>query len=125
MMEIPMAKSTTPRKNTPKVTNVQKRMTKEQQQEWFTKNCSKLDAATQTAIKDKLAAPLTVRKAAMPKAYDKAWAASLTTIQLASVKTVVDAEFKSETRQSEKAKVAAEIRARMETDAAALQNVEG
>jgi len=51
------------RKNTPKVTNVQKRMSKEEQDAWFQKNCAKLPADVQATIRAKLAAPLTIRNA--------------------------------------------------------------
>jgi len=85
------------KKNTPKVTNVQKRMSKEEQDAWFQKNCAKLPADVQATIRAKLAAPLTVRKAkGSSKVKDwSAWVAKLSIMELLSAKTVIDKAFVS------------------------------
>ena len=112
------------RKNTPKVTNVQKRMTKEQQDAWFNEHCTKLPAETQAIIHTKLSAPLTVRNASSVKAYDAEWAKSLSVMQVMSAKTVIDAEFKVRKGEfdAERAKIRAEIAERQALLAAAPES---
>lgn len=113
--------ATTPkaRKNTPKVTNVQKRMTPEQQEAWFNEHCAKLDAETQKTIRAKLTAPLTVRGAKKDKAdegyapFTPEYIAGLTLMQALSVKTVlamnaklIDANIASRDSEKEAARAA-------------------
>jgi hypothetical protein len=110
--------TTKTRKNTPKVTNVQKRMTPEQQTAWFNEHCAKLDAETQAIIKGKLAAPLTVRGAKKVKdegysAFTPEYLAGLTLMQALSVKTVlamnaklIDANIASRDSEKEAARAA-------------------
>ena len=104
------------RKMTPKVTNVVKRMTPEQREEWFQKNCSKLDADTQKIIREKMGQPLTIRKANGEKSkgmdYNAEWVASLSLMQVLSIKTLVDANIP--TREEEKNKAREELKAQME-----------
>jgi len=104
------------RKMTPKVTNVVKRMTPEQREEWFQKNCSKLDAETQKIIREKMGQPLTIRKANGEKSkgmdYNAEWVASLSLMQVLSIKTLVDANIP--TREEEKNKAREELKAQME-----------
>jgi hypothetical protein len=104
------------RKMTPKVTNVVKRMTPEEREVWFTTNCSKLDADTQKIIREKMGQPQTIRKANGEKSkgmdYDAAWVASLSLMQVLSIKTLVDANIP--TREEEKSKAREELKAKME-----------
>lgn len=123
----PTTPTTKTRKNTPKVTNVQKRMTPEEQTAWFNEHCAKLDAETQAIIKGKLAAPLTVRGAKKVKdegyaTFTPEYVAGLTLMQALSVKTIlaknmeiVDTNIK--TRDSEKEAARAALKEQM----AALQ----
>ena len=104
------------RKMTPKVTNVVKRMTPEEREVWFTTNCAKLDAETQKIIREKMGQPQTIRKANGEKSkgmdYDAAWVASLSLMQVLSIKTLVDANIP--TREEEKSKAREELKAKME-----------
>ena len=103
---------TTTRKNTPKVTNVQKRMTPEQQEAWFNEHCAKLDAETQKTIRAKLTAPLTIRNAAKKgMEYNQEWVSTLTLMQALSIKTLVDANIK--TRETEKEAARAALKEQM------------
>lgn len=117
---------TTTRKNTPKVTNVQKRMTPEQRKAWFNDHCAKLDDETQKTILAKLDAPLTIRKSAQKDEgyapFTPEYVAGLTLMQALSVKTIlaknmeiVDANIK--TRETEKEAARAALKEQM----AALQ----
>lgn len=123
-----MKKNTTPttttktRKNTPKVTNVQKRMTPEQQEAWFNEHCAKLDAETQKTIRAKLTAPLTVRNAAKKgMEYNQEWVSTLTLMQALSIKTLVDANIKTRETEKEAARAALkEQMAALEAQAAVL-----
>jgi hypothetical protein len=102
------------RKNTPKVTNAQKRMTPDELAAWKVKiGFDKLDAATQASIIAKLAAPATVRNGAKAvKAYDVAWVKGLTIIQFLCVKGLIANEDAS--RADEKAAFQAKITAQIE-----------
>jgi hypothetical protein len=104
------------RKMTPKVTNVVKRMTPEEREVWFTTNCAKLDADTQKIIREKMGQPLTIRKANGEKSkgmdYNAEWVASLSLMQVLSIKTLVDANIP--TREEEKSKAREELKAKME-----------
>jgi len=104
------------RKMTPKVTNMVKRMTPEQREVWFTENCSKLDAETQKIIREKMGQPLTIRKANGEKSngmdYNEEWVASLSLMQVLSIKKLVDANIP--TREEEKNKAREELKAQME-----------
>lgn len=125
--------TTKTRKNTPKVTNVQKRMTPEEQAAWFNEHCAKLDAETQAIIKGKLAAPLTVRGAKKVKdegyaTFTPEYVAGLTLMQALSVKTVlamnaklIDANIASRDSEKEAARAALkEQMAALEAQAVAL-----
>ena len=104
------------RKMTPKVTNVVKRMTPEEQEVWFTTNCAKLDAETQKTIRAKMTQPLTIRKANGEKStgpdYNAEWVASLTLMQVLSIKFLIDKNIPS--REEEKNKAREELKAQME-----------
>ena len=104
------------RKMTPKVTNVVKRMTPEEREVWFTTNCSKLDAETQKIIREKMGQPLTIRKANGEKStgpdYNAEWVASLTLMQVLSIKFLIDKNIPS--REEEKNKAREELKAQME-----------
>jgi hypothetical protein len=104
------------RKMTPKVTNVVKRMTPEEQEVWFNENCAKLDAETQKTIRAKMTQPLTVRKANGEKSkgmdYNAEWVASLTLMQVLSIKFLIDKNIPS--RDEEKNKAREDLKAQME-----------
>ena len=103
------------RKNTPKVTNAQKRMTPDELAAWKVKiGFDKLDAATQASITAKLAAPATVRNGAKAvKAYDEAWVKGLTICQFLCIKGLIANEDANRTSEkaAEKAKITAQIEA--------------
>ena len=111
----PVAAAST-RKMTPKVTNVVKRMTPEEQEVWFNENCAKFDAETQKTIRAKMTQPLTIRKANGEKStgpdYNAEWVASLTLMQVLSIKFLIDKNIPS--REDEKNKAREELKAKME-----------
>ena len=109
------------KKNTPKVTNKVKRMDATAKAKWFAENCSKLPADEQAKIKAKMASPLTVRKVAKIKDYN-AFAASLSLIELASVKTVIDKAYAA--KGDEKAAAAAKLREELTAKQAQLATLE-
>ena len=110
------------KKNTPKVTNKVKRMNDADKAAWFQKNCSKLPADEQAKIKAKMAAPLTQRKVAKIKDWN-VFASSLSLMELASAKTVIDKAYAA--KSDEKAAAAAKLREELAAKQAQLATLEG
>ncbi len=111
------------RKNTPKVTNKQRRMNEAERTAWKASiGFDKLDAALQASIDAKLSAAMTVRgegKTGKTTTYDQAWVDGLSLIQALSIKGLVDKSLtgRQAEKDAEKAKIKAQIEALQATSA--------